>query len=749
MSDIDSRQQSDRTQDKDYHHYIINNNCDDYENPDSATTTTDCLEPNYDALLKPNKEFVRSDKSISSTASRDLNYCFDVILKEAVKENKLVKQVCYTMLSAYSNNPINLAINSDSGEGKTHVLMKVSDLFPDTDVQYIADMSEKAIFHQKGYLGIKNEDGDFENVEGHLYDLKETLDSKMNEFKKLGNGHLTTKDDLKKEIAEIQKQINSIQVKAVKVIDLNHKILIFLDTPKEGIFKAFMSLLSHDKIAVEYHYVDTSSRTGITTKINVLLGWPAVIFAQAIDYTNHPRYQEIQRRFIVTNPRMDEEKYQSAVDYSIVKNSLPDLAFQLKIVSDDEKKLAREILLNIRDDLLSLSSTIKPGKNNILIPYHHLISQLLSKNRTAQDMTFVNRLLNLVGLLTNVNIKKRPFLEIQSIFGSDSFRIPMALYSDLIESLSFINNSTGGIRPYVLDWYQNVFLSLYSQKSEPNFKDRNGQILTEDRVAVTTQELIEKTKEVRKKRYTSKNLLTEFLYPLLNLGYIDSIPSLIDKRAYIYFPVLDVTNEKSINLFLSDKKNNLFQDSHDNDENLISNSIKTQIISNIREIEKYYSENKYLVTLRIADEDNIYSIEEEDGNKEAEEISEKYYSKSSLENNDKKCMDMTFKDYDISIRASTCEEEYLQQAKFTNELQDIQTNDIRNSKNDPKISNNVFSDKEKNKIIYSCYHGCNFQTHSKQEYQKHYVINHPGKPAYPTIADILKNGLTPQGKPWE
>ena len=77
-----------------------------------------------------------------------------------------------------------------------------------------------------------------------------------------------------------------------------------------------MSLLSHDKFAVEYHYVDTSSKTGIVTKTNVLVGWPAVIFAQAIDYTNHPRYQEIQRRFIVTNPRMDEEKYQSAVDFN-------------------------------------------------------------------------------------------------------------------------------------------------------------------------------------------------------------------------------------------------------------------------------------------------------------------------------------------------------------------------------------------------------------------------------------------------
>lgn len=250
------------------------------------------------------------DDTILDEKKRNLGFCFEIILKEAVKEDRLVKQVCYAMLSAYTSNPINLAINAPSGEGKTHVLKKVSDLFPDKDVQFIADMSEKAIFHKKGYLGIKNEDGDYENIESHLSDLRETLDSKILEFKKIGKEDSVAKNDLKKEIDEIQKQIIAIQDKAVKVINLNHKIVIFLDTPKQGIFEAFMSLLSHDKFAVEYDFVDTSNKTGIITKTNVLLGWPAVIFAQAVDFTNHPRYNEIQRRFLIANPRMDDEKYQ-------------------------------------------------------------------------------------------------------------------------------------------------------------------------------------------------------------------------------------------------------------------------------------------------------------------------------------------------------------------------------------------------------------------------------------------------------
>ena len=34
----------------------------------------------------------------------------------------------------------------------------------------------------------------------------------------------------------------------------------------------------------------------------------AVIFAQAIDYSHYQRYPEIQRRFIITNPKMSAER---------------------------------------------------------------------------------------------------------------------------------------------------------------------------------------------------------------------------------------------------------------------------------------------------------------------------------------------------------------------------------------------------------------------------------------------------------
>jgi hypothetical protein len=75
----------------------------------------------------------------------DLQYVIKVILKEAVNEEALIKQILYTILSSKSNQPTNLAINAPPGEGKTHAVVKTIELFPSKDVICIAGMTPKAL----------------------------------------------------------------------------------------------------------------------------------------------------------------------------------------------------------------------------------------------------------------------------------------------------------------------------------------------------------------------------------------------------------------------------------------------------------------------------------------------------------------------------------------------------------------------------------------------------------------------------
>jgi hypothetical protein len=84
---------------------------------------------------------------------------------------------------------------------------------------------------------------------------------------------------------------------------------------------------------------------------------------------------------------------------------------------------------------------------------------------------------------------------------------------------------------------------------------------------------------------------------------------------------------------------------------------------------------------------------------------------------------------------------------------------VANSQKDTLIPGNdpisVFlSPNDAKKVIeqinsqYRCYY-CDYETKYDEAYDKHVVLTHPGRPAYPNKADIEKLGLKAQGKSWE
>jgi hypothetical protein len=88
------------------------------------------------------------------------------------------------MLSAYTNNPLNLAINSPSGEVKNYVLRKVAENFPKEDVIFLAGMTDKALFHKQGILVTKNnESGEYEPIDHRLEQIDSEIEDKEYEMK--------------------------------------------------------------------------------------------------------------------------------------------------------------------------------------------------------------------------------------------------------------------------------------------------------------------------------------------------------------------------------------------------------------------------------------------------------------------------------------------------------------------------------------------------------------------------------------
>jgi len=99
-----------------------------------------------------------------------VQFTIDTILKEAKEESRLVKQIMCTMLSAYTNNPINLAINSPSGEGKTYVLQKVGELFPKQDAMFLAGMpTQSFVCFYRGQLFVENDCVEIGSIIFYMY----------------------------------------------------------------------------------------------------------------------------------------------------------------------------------------------------------------------------------------------------------------------------------------------------------------------------------------------------------------------------------------------------------------------------------------------------------------------------------------------------------------------------------------------------------------------------------------------------
>lgn len=97
--------------------------------------------------------------------------------------------------------------------------------------------------------------------------------------------------------------------------------------------------------------------------------------------------------------------------------------------------------------------------------------------------------------------------------------IPLATFEDLKEAMSLIEHNNG-VRPYILKWYHEVFYPAYNSKNGPDSRETKYGTLFENRTAVTTRNLIEKTAELQNMRLGNKQILETYLNPLLNLNII-------------------------------------------------------------------------------------------------------------------------------------------------------------------------------------------------------------------------------------
>ena len=129
---------------------------------------------------------------------------------------------------------------------------------------------------------------------------------------------------------------------ATILINLQGKILVFLEPPQRELLNLTKPILSHDTTEISYDYVDRTEKGGFQTQRVIVRGWPACIFCSAKDESKWEIWPEIQSRFLIISPNMNQAKVHEGNILISQRKGLPNSMQQQVIVSDKERKLARK-----------------------------------------------------------------------------------------------------------------------------------------------------------------------------------------------------------------------------------------------------------------------------------------------------------------------------------------------------------------------------------------------------------------------
>ena len=409
-------------------------------------------------------------------------YIIRCVKKEVVQEDSLLRQIFYTILSANTNNPINLGIIAPTSEGKTYPVTRTLKYVPKEDVWLVGGMSPKTLVRQRGVL------------------VDESNEPLRPQLKDLDRQIVDAKDRHDKETAgKLKEQKEELIEKCRYLIKLSGTTLVFLEPPDHELWNMLKPILSHDNYYIEYPYVDKNDKEGIFVKRVVMQGYPACIFCTARDESYWHDWDQIVSRFLISSPTMNTLKYQQSNMLIAIKNGLPGCIQQDLVISDEEVELARECYEYVRDEMrqltsITIASDIKRESNLIWIPYSDYLAEALPAEK-GTDVRMTKRIFAFLNVVTLARSRSRMKL----IMGIE--QSPIADLTDLQEVLHMTYNLTG-IPAYKLKFLKEDFLPLYNSKTKPDEKD--GKV--EKMKAVTSREICDYYKAKHKKSITTDTL---------------------------------------------------------------------------------------------------------------------------------------------------------------------------------------------------------------------------------------------------
>ena len=231
-------------------------------------------------ILEPNQPFLSSTESNEIGSSLPSAVKFEraskqdaisieeltKILDSTIKYDDANKVITFLgMLLTYTEeDQINIGFLAESSTGKSYIPLELCKYFPEEDVKRIGYASPTAFFHD----------------------------------------YLTT-----------NKKTKNKQSK--HVVDLQKKILIFIDQPHDLLLQRLRPILSHDKKVIELLITDRSKNKNLRTNHIYIRGYPTVIFSSAkFNMSNQEK-----TRLLLLSPETTQMKLRDSIELKIRKES--------------------------------------------------------------------------------------------------------------------------------------------------------------------------------------------------------------------------------------------------------------------------------------------------------------------------------------------------------------------------------------------------------------------------------------------
>jgi len=180
-----------------------------------------------------------------------LNSAIETTSKWLVKDLALRRLLLRVYVSAFTDDPFNLALLGRDSIGKTYNAVVMAKLLPESYIEFLAGQSPAALAHDLG---------------------------------------------------EYDKETRSW------VVDVSHKIWLMLDVLPQETMSRLKPLLSHDRREIVYKFTDKTKRGGLRTQRVVIRGWPAVILCAAkTGYVS-----EYSTRWATATPEISDSKTDQA-----------------------------------------------------------------------------------------------------------------------------------------------------------------------------------------------------------------------------------------------------------------------------------------------------------------------------------------------------------------------------------------------------------------------------------------------------